>query len=197
MVSLTVRWTSSRLALVAVLGAINGVITTPLGFAWSVINNTFGILGAAVFQPAQIFLFLAAWLVPIRGAFLLAGTVSGFANFLTGDPTGIVTLYWGVAGGLAGELALLIFRYRADRRNWIVVVAGLLYIPATNIVTFFVFGWQVNTAFWIGIGIALVAITLESSLLAILLGKWILATKLLRSAPVPATPTVPVARLSP
>lgn len=180
-------WTSPRLALVAVLGAVNGAVTTPFGYIWVVLNNTFGILGAAAFQPFQIFAYLAAWLVPIRGVFLLGGTISGFANFLTGDPNGITVVYWGVAGGLAGEIALAIFRGRPEKRSLIVIVAGLLYIPATNVVTYFIYGWTVDAMFVLGIFVALAAITIESSIPAIYLGKWVLRAKLLRTAPIPLT----------
>jgi ABC-type thiamin/hydroxymethylpyrimidine transport system permease subunit len=133
----------------------------------------------------QLFMFIACWLVPIRGVFLLSGTVSGFANMLSGDPSGVTDIYWGIAGGLAGEVALAAFRSRPEKRSWIVIVAGLLYIPATNVVTFYVFGWTVNAAFYAGIVIALAAITLESSLPAIGLGRWVMRTGLLRAAPIP------------
>lgn len=182
-------WTSARLALVAVLGAVNGVLTTPIGLLWTVLNNAFGVIGAAVFQPFQIFTLLAAWLMPIRGVFLVTGVVSGFANFLSGDPSGITTLYWGVSGGVAGEVAMLIVGARPERRSILVIVAALLYIPATNVVTFFVYGWEVNAVFFIGIVLSLIAIVVESSLPAIGLGRWVIGTGLLRTAPVPLTAT--------
>lgn len=183
------RWTSSRLALVAVLGAINGVVTTPLAFAWTAINNAFGIIGAAAFQPMVIFQILAGILVPIRGVYLLAGTISGLANFLSGDPNGLAALYWGVAGGVAGEVALALFRWDPRKRIAIAIAAGLLYIPATNVVTFFLYGWSVDALFWIGVVVSLIAITVESTLPAIGLARWIRSTGLLRSSMFVGEPT--------
>src|SRR5574341_2614094 len=96
------KWTTASLALTVVLGAINGALTTPIALAWVAINDALGVIGAAFFQPFIIFAAMAGWLLPRPGVYLLAMTVSGLANMLTGDPQGIVVVYWGVAGGIAG-----------------------------------------------------------------------------------------------
>jgi len=181
-------WTTARLALVVVLGAINGALLTPIGLLWVMLNSAFGVIGSALFQPFVIFTTLAAWLMPLPGVFLISNTIMGFANFLTGDPSGVATIYWGISGGIAGEIALAIFRYNPKRRTAIVILAALLYIPATNIVTYFLYGWDNNLLLYVGLAISLVTIVIESVLPGIYLAKWLLKTKLLRGVNVEVEP---------
>jgi energy-coupling factor transport system substrate-specific component len=176
-----VRWTTPRLALTVVVGAINGALLTPLGLAWVAINNAFGVIGAAIFQPFVIFTSMMAWLLPIPGVYLISNTVMGFANMLTGDPNGVATVYWGISGGVAGEIALAIYRWNPKRRTAMVIAAAALYIPATNVVTYYLYGWENNLLLWIGLLIAIVAIIVESALPGIALAKWVRSTGLLRS----------------
>jgi ABC-type thiamin/hydroxymethylpyrimidine transport system permease subunit len=163
-----------------VLGAVNGALLTPLAFAWVFINNAFGVIGASLFQPFVIFTSMAAWLIPLPGVFIISNTIMGFANFLTGDPSGVATIYWGIAGGIAGEIALAIYRYNTARRTAIVILAAILYIPFTNIVTFYLYGWENNLMLWVGLILAMIAIIIESVLPGIALAKWLKGTKLLR-----------------
>ena len=174
-------WTTSKLALIVVLGAINGALSTPIALAWVALNDAFGVIGAALFQPFVIFTAMAGWLLPRPGVFLLCMVVSGFANMLTGDPSGIVDVYWGFAGGIAGEIAGLIFRWNPERRTQIVFLFGVLYIPLTNVVTAFVYGWQPNLLLWVGLIVGIIAIVLESCLPGIALAKWLASSGLLRT----------------
>ena len=174
-------WTTSKLALIVVLGAINGALSTPIALAWVALNDAFGVIGAALFQPFVIFTAMAGWLLPRPGVFLLCMVVSGFANMLTGDPSGIVDVYWGFAGGIAGEIAGLIFRWNPERRTQIVFLFGVLYIPLTNVVTAFVYGWEPNLLLWVGLIVGIVAIVLESCLPGIALAKWLASSGLLRT----------------
>ena len=180
------KWTTASLALTVVLGAINGALTTPIALAWVAINTAFGVIGAAFFQPFIIFAAMAGWLLPRPGVYLLAMTVSGLANMLTGDPQGIVVVYWGVAGGIAGELAGLIFRWNQSRRTLIAILFGVLYIPLTNIVTAFVYGWENNLLLWLGLLIGILAITLEATIPGIALAKWLASSGLLRTVGIEA-----------
>jgi ABC-type thiamin/hydroxymethylpyrimidine transport system permease subunit len=175
-----VTWTTSRLATVVVLGAINGVLLTPVSLLWVMINSAFGVIGAALWQPYVIFTSLAAWLMPLPGVYMIGCVVGGFTNFLSGDPSGVATIYWGLAAGVAGEIALAFFRYKPAKRTWIVILAALLYIPATNVVTYFLYGWQNDLLLWIGLAISLVAILVEGALPGIALAKWLIKTRLLR-----------------
>jgi ABC-type thiamin/hydroxymethylpyrimidine transport system permease subunit len=175
------KWTTARLALVVVLGAINGALLTPLAMVWVLVNNAFGVIGASLFQPFVIFTTVAAWLVPLPGVFIISNTIMGFANFLTGDPSGVATIYWGIAGGIAGEVALAIYRYNPARRTAIVILAAVLYIPFTNIVTFYLYGWENNLMLWVGLIVAIIAIVIESVLPGIALAKWLKGTGLIRT----------------
>lgn len=177
------KWTTAKLALTVVLGAINGAVTTPIALAWVAMNDAFGVIGAALFQPFIIFTSMAAWLIPRPGVFLLGHVISGVANWLTGDPSGgFAAVYWGVAGGIAGEVSGALFGWKAERRTAIVLVAGLLYIPFTNVVTAILYGWDPSDAlFWIGAAVALVAVTLESSIPGIALARWLADSGLLRT----------------
>jgi ABC-type thiamin/hydroxymethylpyrimidine transport system permease subunit len=176
----TSKWTTPRLALVAVVGAINGALLTPLAFVWVLVNNAFGVIGASLFQPFVIFTSMVAWLIPLPGVYLISNTIMGITNFLTGDPSGVATIYWGVAGGVAGEIALAIYRYNPARRTPIVILAAVLYIPLTNIVTFYLYGWENNLMLWVGLIVAIIAIVIESALPGIALAKWLKGTGLLR-----------------
>jgi len=180
------KWTTARLALVVVLGAVNGALLTPLAMVWVLVNNAFGVIGAALFQPFVIFTTVAAWLVPLPGVFIISNTIMGFANFLTGDPSGVATIYWGIAGGVAGEIALAIYRYNPARRTAMVILAAVLYIPFTNIVTFYLYGWENNLMLWVGLIVAIIAIVIESALPGIALAKWLKGTGLIRSTMVNA-----------
>lgn len=180
------KWTTARLALVVVLGALNGALLTPLAMVWVLVNNAFGVIGAALFQPFVIFTTVAAWLVPLPGVFIISNTIMGFANFLTGDPSGVATIYWGIAGGVAGEIALAIYRYNPARRTAMVILAAVLYIPFTNIVTFYLYGWENNLMLWVGLIVAIIAIVIESALPGIALAKWLKGTGLIRSTMVNA-----------
>jgi ABC-type thiamin/hydroxymethylpyrimidine transport system permease subunit len=175
------KWTTARLALVVVLGAVNGALITPIGLVWVLINNAFGVIGASLFQPFVIFTSLAAWLLPLPGVYIISNTIMGFANFLTGDPNGVATIYWGIAGGVAGEIAMAIFRWDPKKRTQIVILAAALYIPLTNVVTYFLYGWENNLLLWIGLVIAIIAIIVEGAIPGILLAKWLKNTGLLRT----------------
>jgi ABC-type thiamin/hydroxymethylpyrimidine transport system permease subunit len=176
------KWTTARLALVAVLGAVNGTLITPIGLVWVLINDAFGVIGAALFQPFVILTSMVAWLIPLPGVFIISNTIMGVANFLTGDPNGVATIYWGIAGGVAGEIALAIYRYNPARRTAMVILAAILYIPLTNIVTFYLYGWENNLLLWVGLVVAIIAIVVESALPGIALAKWLKDSGLLRGA---------------
>jgi ABC-type thiamin/hydroxymethylpyrimidine transport system permease subunit len=176
------KWTTAKLALTVVLGAVNGAILTPLGLAWVAINNAFGVIGAGAFQPFIIFTAMLGWLIPQRGVFLISNTIMGFVNLLTGDPNGIATIYWGVSGGIAGEIAGQIYGWKPEKRTHIAILYGLLYIPLTNVVTAFLYGWDpAQITFWIGVVVALIAITVESTVPGVALAKWVASSGLLRT----------------
>jgi ABC-type thiamin/hydroxymethylpyrimidine transport system permease subunit len=112
---------------------------------------------------------------------LLCNVILGFADFLAGDPSGAATIYWGIAGGVVGELALWLLRYQPRHRVAMVVLAAAFYIPATNVVTYFIFGWQNNWQLYVGLGMGVIAIIVESAVPGILLGIWLKRTGLLRN----------------
>ena len=125
---------------------------------------------------------MLGWLIPQRGVFILSNTVMGFANLLTGDPNGIACVYWGVSGGIAGEIAGQIYGWDPSKRTHIAILYGLLYIPATNVVTTFLYGWDPSSiTLWIGLVLALIAITVESTFPGVGLAKWLASSGLLRT----------------
>jgi hypothetical protein len=72
-----------------------------------------------------------------------------------------------------------------------VILGAALYIPFTNVVTYFLFGWTNTWPTYVGLGLGVIAIIVESAVPGILLGKWLMTTGLIRSIYVPDEPVGP------
>jgi len=102
-------FTTQDLILLAVIGAISGVINTGMGIVWNAANAAGGPLAGAALQGAFMWAYLLAFfLVKKPGSMLIVGLLETAIEALLGNPSGVATLGWGLMQGLGAEVVMAI-----------------------------------------------------------------------------------------
>ena len=147
-------WFTSRdIALIAILAALGGVISVPVGYAGS-------LLGAVTFLPFGtgqllsgvhvLWIVLAGLLVKRRGAAAATGALKGLVELTLFSFHGSLILPIALAEGLAAEATLLILGRSAGLRAY--VTGGLSASSNVIVLRLLVFQalpWQVVAFMWI------------------------------------------------
>jgi ABC-type thiamin/hydroxymethylpyrimidine transport system permease subunit len=99
------NYSTSDLIILAVVGAIAGVINTGTGIVWAAANSAGGPLAGAALQGAFMWAYLLAYfLVRKPGSMLIVGLVETAMEALLGNPSGFATMGWGLTQGIGAEL---------------------------------------------------------------------------------------------
>jgi energy-coupling factor transport system substrate-specific component len=179
------NYSTSDLIILAVIGAIAGVVNTGTGIVWNAANAAGGPLAGAALQGVFMWAYLLAFfLVRKPGSMLIIGLIETTMEALLGNPSGISTIGWGITQGLGAE-AVMAFVVYGNFGWWAFALAGAAASQFGTIWTAFLFGWdstpEIVSAYWTATPINLVSGFIFSGLLGWWLGKTVEKTGLLRT----------------
>jgi energy-coupling factor transport system substrate-specific component len=180
------NYTTRDLILLAVIGAIAGVVNVGMGIVWNAANAAGGPLAGAALQGTFMWAYLLAFfLVRKPGSMLIIGLLESSIEALLGNPSGISTIGWGVTQGLAAEIVMAMSNYR--NFSWLAFAcAGAAASQFGTVWSAYLFGWDSTPAvvqqYWLATPINLISGAIFSGLLGYWLGKMISRTGLVRSA---------------
>ena len=174
------NYTTSDLVIMAVLGALAGVINTWMGNVWYAANTVSPIYGAALQGTFMWAYILAYFLVRKSGSMLVIGIIEAGVEALLGNQAGLSTLGWGVTQGLGAEIVMWFCNY--GKFGWLALgLAGAGASQFGTLWSFILYGWSSLNDYLIAAPINLVSGFIFSGLLGWGLGKMIENTGLLRA----------------
>jgi energy-coupling factor transport system substrate-specific component len=181
----TFGYTTSDLIILAVIGAIAGVVNTGTGIVWAAANSAGGPMAGAALQGAFMWAYLLAYfLIRKPGAMLIVGLIETGMEALLGNPSGISTLGWGLTQGLGAEAVMAFVNY-GNFGWWVFGLAGAAASQFGTVWTAWLFGWdstpEVVSAYWTATPINLISGFIFSGLLGWGLGRMVERTGLLRT----------------
>lgn len=180
------NYTTRDLILLAVIGAIAGVINVGMGIVWNAANAAGGPLAGAALQGTFMWAYLLAFfLVRKPGSMLIIGLLEASIEALLGNPSGISTIGWGLTQGLGAEIVMSINNY--SNFSWFAfAMAGAAASQFGTVWTAYLFGWdstpEIVRQYWIATPINLISGAIFSGLLGYWLGQMIAKTGLVRAA---------------
>lgn len=180
------NYTTRDLILLAVIGAIAGVINVGMGIVWNAANAAGGPLAGAALQGTFMWAYLLAFfLVRKPGSMLIIGLLEASIEALLGNPSGISTIGWGLTQGLGAEIVMAINNY--SNFSWFAfAMAGAAASQFGTVWTAYLFGWdstpEIVRQYWIATPINLISGAIFSGLLGYWLGQMIAKTGLVRAA---------------
>jgi len=180
------NYTTRDLILLAVIGAISGVVNTGTGILWSAANAAGGPLAGAALQGAFMWAYLLAFfLVRKPGCMLIVGLLETAIEALLGNPSGVSTIGWGFTQGIGAEIVMAICNY-SNFGPIAFALAGAAASQFGTVWTAYLFGWdstpEIVQQYWIAAPINLISGAILSGLLGYWLGQMISRTGLVRSA---------------
>jgi energy-coupling factor transport system substrate-specific component len=180
------NYSTRDLILLAVIGAISGVVNTGTGIVWNAANAAGGPLAGAALQGAFMWAYLLAFfLVRKPGSMLIVGVVETAIEAVLGNPSGVATIGWGITQGLGAEIVMAFCNYKDF--GWLAfALAGAAASQLGTVWTAWLFGWdssaEVVQQYWIAAPINMISGFILSGLLGWWLGKLIARTGLVRAA---------------
>jgi energy-coupling factor transport system permease protein len=179
------NYSTSDLIILAVIGAIAGVINTGTGIVWAAANSAGGPLAGAALQGAFMWAYLLAYfLVRKPGSMLIVGLVETAMEALLGNPSGFATMGWGLTQGIGAEVVMAFVNY-SNFGWWAFALAGAAASQFGTIWTAWLFGWDTSAAvvgqYWQATPINLISGAIFSGILGWWLGKMVERTGLVRA----------------
>jgi energy-coupling factor transport system substrate-specific component len=174
------NYSTSDLVIMAVLGALAGVINTWMGNVWYAANTVSPIYGAALQGTFMWAYILAYFLVRKSGSMLIIGVIEAGVEALLGNQAGLSTLGWGITQGIGAEVVMWLCNY--GKFGWLALgLAGAGASQFGTLWSFILYGWSSLTDYLIAAPINLISGFIFSGLLGWGLGKMIENTGLLRA----------------
>ncbi len=178
-------YSTSDLIILAVVGAIAGVVNTGMGIVWAAANSAGGPLAGAALQGAFMWAYLLAYyLVRKPGSMLIVGLLETAMEALLGNPSGVATMGWGFTQGIAAEAVMAFVNY-GHFGWWAFFLAGAASSQFGTVWTAWLFGWdstpEIVNQYWAAAPINLLSGAILSGLLGWWLGKMVERTGLLRT----------------
>lgn len=174
------NYTTSDLVIMAVLGALAGVINTWMGNVWYAANTVSPIYGAALQGTFMWAYILAYFLVRKSGSMLIIGIIEASVEALLGNQAGLSTLGWGITQGIGAEVVMAFCMY--TKFGWLALgLAGAGASQFGTVWSFILYGWSSLTDYLIAAPINLISGFIFSGLLGYFLGTMIAKTGLLRA----------------
>ena len=179
------NYSTSDLIILAVIGAIAGVINTGTGIVWAAANSAGGPLAGAALQGAFMWAYLLAYfLIRKPGSMLIVGLVETAMEALLGNPSGFATMGWGLTQGIGAEVVMAFVNY-ANFGWWAFALAGAAASQFGTVWTAWLFGWDSSAElvgqYWQAAPINLISGAIFSGLLGWWLGKMVQRTNLVRA----------------
>ncbi len=180
------NYSTRDLILVAVIGAIAGVVNTGTGIVWNAANAAGGPLAGAALQGAFMWAYLLAYfLVRKPGTMLMVGLIETAIEAVLGNPSGIQTLGWGFTQGVGAEVVMAITGY-SSFSPIAFALAGAAASQFGTVWTAYLFGWdstpEIVNQYWLAAPINLISGAILSGLLGYWIGQAVAKTGLVRSA---------------
>lgn len=180
------NYTTRDLILLAVIGAIAGVVNVGMGIVWNAANAAGGPLAGAALQGTFMWAYLLAFfLVRKPGSMLIIGILESTIEALLGNPSGISTLGWGITQGLGAEAVMAMTGY-TNFSALAFALAGAAASQFGTVWSAYLFGWDSTASvvqqYWIAAPINLISGAIFSGLLGHWLGQSLAKTGLVRSA---------------
>ena len=180
------NYTTRDLILLAVIGAIAGVVNVGLGIVWNAANAAGGPLAGAALQGTFMWAYLLAFfLVRKPGTMLIIGLLESTIEALLGNPAGISTLGWGITQGLGAEIVMAMSGY-TNFGLLAFAMAGAAASQLGTVWSAYLYGWdtspEVVRQYWLAAPINMISGAIFSGMLGYWLGKMIARTGLVRSA---------------
>jgi energy-coupling factor transport system substrate-specific component len=174
------KYTTSDLVIMAVLGALAGVVNTWMGNIWFAANSVSPIYGAALQGTFMWAYLLSYFLVRKSGSMLIVGIIEASVEALLGNQAGLSTLGWGITQGLGAEVVMWFANY--SKFGWLAFgLAGAGASQFGTLWSFILYGWSSLADYLIAMPINLISGFVFSGLLGYWLGKLIENTGLLRA----------------
>ena len=174
------NYSTSDLVIMAVLGALAGVINTWMGNVWYAANTVSPIYGAALQGTFMWAYILAYFLVRKSGSMLIIGIIEAGVEALLGNQAGLSTLGWGITQGIGAEVVMWLCNY--GKFGWLALgLAGAGASQFGTVWSFILYGWSSLNDYLIAAPINLISGFIFSGLLGFGLGKMIENTGLLRA----------------
>ena len=174
------NYSTSDLVIMAVLGALAGVINTWMGNVWYAANTVSPIYGAALQGTFMWAYILAYFLVRKSGSMLIIGIIEAGVEALLGNQAGLSTLGWGITQGIGAEVVMWLCNY--GKYGWLALgLAGAGASQFGTVWSFILYGWSSLNDYLIAAPINLISGFIFSGLLGFGLGKMIENTGLLRA----------------
>jgi energy-coupling factor transport system substrate-specific component len=174
------NYSTSDLVIMAVLGALAGVINTWMGNVWFAANTISPIYGAALQGTFMWAYILSYFLVRKSGSMLIIGIIEAGVEALLGNQAGLSTLGWGITQGIGAEVVMWLCNY--GKFGWLALgLAGAGASQFGTLWSFILYGWSSLTDYLIAVPINLISGFIFSGLLGFGLGKMIENTGLLRA----------------
>ena len=174
------NYTTSDLVIMAVLGALAGVVNTWMGNVWYAANTVSPIYGAALQGTFMWAYLLSYFLVRKSGSMLIIGIVEAGVEALLGNQAGLNTLGWGITQGIGAEVVMWFCSY--SKFGWLAFgLAGAGASQFGTVWSFILYGWSSLNDYLVAAPINLVSGFVFSGLLAFGLGKLIENTGLVRA----------------
>jgi energy-coupling factor transport system substrate-specific component len=174
------HYTTSDLVIMAVLGALAGVVNTWMGNIWFAANSVSPIYGAALQGTFMWAYLLSYFLVRKSGSMLIVGIIEASVEALLGNQAGLSTLGWGITQGLGAEVVMWFANY--SKFGWLAFgLAGAGASQFGTLWSFILYGWSSLADYLIAMPINLISGFVFSGLLGYWLGKLIENTGLLRA----------------
>lgn len=182
---LNFNYTTSDLIIVAVVGAIAGVINTGTGIIWNAANAAGGPLAGAALQGAFMWAYLLAFfLVRKPGVMLAVGLIETGMEAILGNPSGVSTLGWGLTQGIGAEVVMAFVMY-GNFSWWAFALAGAAASQFGTVWTAYLFGWdstpEIVAQYWQAAPINMISGAIISGVLGWWLGKMVERSGLLRT----------------
>jgi|SRR5215204_5703711 len=177
---LNFNYTTSDLVIMAVLGALAGVINTWMGNVWYAANTISPIYGAALQGTFMWAYILSYFLVRKSGSMLIIGIIEAAVEALLGNQAGLSTLGWGITQGIGAEVVMWLCNY--SKFGWLALgLAGAGASQFGTVWSFILYGWSSLNDYLLAAPINLISGFIFSGLLGFGLGKMIENTGLLRA----------------
>ena len=177
---LNFNYTTSDLVIMAVLGALAGVINTWMGNVWYAANTVSPIYGAALQGTFMWAYILSYFLVRKSGSMLIIGIIEAAVEALLGNQAGLSTLGWGITQGIGAEVVMWLCNY--SKFGWLALgLAGAGASQFGTVWSFILYGWSSLNDYLLAAPINLISGFIFSGLLGFGLGKMIENTGLLRA----------------
>lgn len=178
----SIAYTTQEIVLLAVLGVIFGVVNVFLGALPQWGGALAGPLASAALGGfVQISQVLGGYIVRRPGAATLTMMINVTAQFLSGNPAGVILFPFGLAQGLGAEVAFAARGYRKIGLGTMLAAGGLANV-GSQLMFVFLFGWNAAwSIYYASLPVAFVGGAVEAGLIAWGLGLGLDRTGLIQS----------------